>query len=135
MSKKKMKKAATEAEPVAAIDEQGQIDHIAEPDASKKKVAAAAVAAIAAMGIGIGIGLLVNRKLCLGGTSEACVNHAANAVAVTAKKVSVDSFLRKLPEKWNASDNAKAYAASLGVKLAENQTIVRPQVRHYGKVA
>ena len=130
-----MKKTPTEAAPEAAIDEQGQMDHIAEPDASKKKVAVAAVATIAAMGMGIGIGLLVNRKLCLGETGKACANHAAKAAAITVRKVNVDSFLRKLPEKWNASDNARAYAASLGVKLAENQTIVRPQVRHYGKVA
>ena len=60
---------------------------------------------------------------------------ATDAATQTPKQTEVNWFIRTLPASQNASPQARAYANSLGVKLAEGQTIVRPQTRNYGQAA
>lgn len=102
--------------------------------------------------VGVGIGLLVGRKLDFGplpSAAKAKVTTIESVKSATAlpeahggvsapqilKQVNVDWFRRKLPANQNASSQALAYAESLGVNLAEDETIVRPQTRFYKQAA
>ena len=102
--------------------------------------------------VGVGIGLLVGRKLDFGplpSAAKAKVTTIESVKSATAlpeahgggsapqilKQVNVDWFHRKLPANQNASSQALAYAESLGVNLAEDETIVRPQTRFYKQAA
>lgn len=102
--------------------------------------------------VGVGIGLFVGRKLDfrpLSSAAKAKVTaietvksatalpeaHGGGSAPQVLKQVDVDWFPRKLPANQNASSQALAYAESLGVKLAEDETIVRPQTRFYKQAA
>ena len=97
--------------------------------------------------VGVGIGLLVGRKLDFGplpSAAKAKVTTIESVKSATAlpeahgggsAPVNVDWFRRKLPANQNASSQALAYAESLGVNLAEDETIVRPQTRFYKQAA
>ncbi len=139
-----------------AIDDVEEvIDPAAEKSLSKKKLVIGVATGVAALTVGVGIGLLVSGRLDLhavlpsstakgvksiaDGAAKAIVQAPAlpvvEAVAADPKVVDVDWFIRKLPESWHASRGAVLYAASVGVDLAEGQTIVRPQTRLYSRAA
>ena len=127
----------------------------AEKSRSKKKLAIGVATGIAALVVGVGISLLVSGRLDLHAVlpistakgakfiaddaakaiDQAPALPVAEAVAADPKVVDVDWFIRKLPESWHASHGAVSYAASIGVDLAEGQTIVRPQTRLYSRAA
>lgn len=139
-----------------AIDDVEEvIDPAAEKSLSKKKLVIGVATGVAALTVGVGIGLLVSGRLDLhavlpsstakgvksiaDGAAKAIVQApdlpVVEAVAADPKVVDVDWFIRKLPESWHASRGAVLYAASVGVDLAEGQTIVRPQTRLYSRAA
>lgn len=139
-----------------AIDDVEEvIDPAAEKSLSKKKLVIGVATGMAALAVGVGIGLLVSGRLDLhavlpsstakgvksiaDGAAKAIAQApalpVAEAVAADSKVVDVDWFIRKLPESWHASRGAVLYAASVGVDLAEGQTIVRPQTRLYSRAA
>ena len=139
-----------------AIDDVEEvIDPAAEKSLSKKKLVIGVATGVAALTVGVDIGLLVSGRLDLhavlpsstakgvksiaDGAAKAIVQAPAlpvvEAVAADPKVVDVDWFIRKLPESWHASRGAVLYAASVGVDLAEGQTIVRPQTRLYSRAA
>lgn len=127
----------------------------AEKSRPKKKLAIGMATGIGALAVGVGISLLVSGRLdphaVLPSSTEkgakSIADDAAETIAqvstppvvetVTAnpKIVDVDWFIRKLPESWHASQGAVSYAGSVGVDLAEGQTIVRPQTRLYSRAA
>lgn len=139
----------------AIVDVEEVIDPAAEKSLSKKKLVIGVATGVAALTVGVGIGLLVSGRLNLhavlpsstakgvksiaDGAAKAIVQAPAlpvvEAVAADPKVVDVDWFIRKLPESWHASRGAVLYAASVGVDLAEGQTIVRPQTRLYSRAA
>ncbi len=154
MSKSKKKKAPTELKSKNITNDHPQEGLSTKDVSSKTKIAVRAAAGIGVVLTVIGIGILINRKLNLtkllptptARQTRLLANEvakamgeesarAANDAMTSAKQVHVDSFLRNLPENRKASEDAKAYARSIGVKLAEHQTVVRPQVRHYERVA
>lgn len=139
-----------------AIDDvEGVGTPAAEKSRSKKKLAIGMATGIGALAVGVGISLLVSSRLdphavlpsSTAKGSKSIADGAAETIAqvstppvvetVTAnpKIVDVDWFIRKLPESWHASQGAVSYAGSVGVDLAEGQTIVRPQTRLYSRAA
>lgn len=117
---------------------------------SKRAVIELVVGTAAAVSVVILVGRKINLKSLLSSTPEHtepptdgivdAVVKATNpcttdAATQTPKQIEVNWFIRTLPESQNASPQARAYANSLGVKLAEGQTIVRPQTRSYGQAA
>lgn len=119
-----------------------------------KKTVLRLAAGTAAVASAIGIGFFLGRRSdCVHMSSSASklisslVEGAANQVSrateapptsaatEVCREVAVDWFYRNLPANQKASTKALAYAERLGVKLAEGQTIVRPQTRIYRNVA
>ena len=112
-------------------------------------------AGIAALAVGASIGLLASGRLDLRAVLPSSTAKGAKcitdgvvkviaqspalpvveAIAADPKVVDVDWFIRKLPESRHVSQDALLYAASVGVDLAEGQTIVRPQTRLYRRAA
>lgn len=139
----------------AINDVEEAIDPAAEKSLSKKKLVIGVATGMVALTVGVGIGLLVSGRLDLhavlpsstakgvksiaDGAAKAIAQApalpVAEAVAADPKVVDVDWFIRKLPESWHASQGAVSYAASVGVDLAEGQTMVRPQTRLYSRAA
>ena len=121
----------------------------AKRDTPKRRIAIGlAIGAV----VGVGIGLFVGRKLDFGPLPSAAKAkvaaietvkslaaspeaHGEESATQVLKQVDVDWFPRKLPANQNASSQALAYAESLGVNLAEGETIVRPQTRFYKQAA
>lgn len=121
----------------------------------KRKIGIGIATGIAVVATGVGISLLVNGKLdfraalhisaakgtetIADGAAEAIAQApnllAEELIAADPKVVDVDWHIRKLPERWHASQDAISYANAVGVNLAEGQTIVRPQTRLYCRVA
>lgn len=147
MKKDKRNKNKDDGRAINDVEEVGT--PAAEKSRSKKKLAIGMATGIGALAVGVGISLLVNGKLdfraalhtsAVKGT-EAISDGAAEAIAqapnllaeepiaVDPKVVDIDWFIRKLPERWHASQDAISYANAIGVNLAEGQTIVRPQTR------
>lgn len=128
---------------------------LAEKSRSKKQLAIGVAAGIAALAVGASIGLLASGRLDLRAVLPSSTAKGAKcitdgvvkviaqspalpvveAIAADPKVVDVDWFIRKLPESRHVSQDALLYAASVGVDLAEGQTIVRPQTRLYRRAA
>lgn len=153
MKKDKRNKTNDDGE---AIDDVKEVDVlVAEKSRSKKQLAIGVAAGIAALAVGASIGLLASGRLDLRAVlpsstakgAKSITDVAAKAIAQSPslpvveaivadpKVVDVDWFIRKLPESRHASQDALLYAASVGVDLAEGQTIVRPQTRLYRRAA
>ena len=140
-----------------AIDDVEEvIDPAAEKSLSKKKLVIGVATGVAALTVGVGIGLLVSGRLDLHAVLPSSTAKGVKSIADGAAKAIVQApalpvveavrcrpegrgrrawFIRKLPESWHASRGAVLYAASVGVDLAEGQTIVRPQTRLYSRAA
>lgn len=121
----------------------------------KRKIGIGIATGLAVVAAGVGISLLVSGKLDFrtalhapsAKSTKAIADGAAEAIAqapdlpaveaavANPKVVDIDWFIRKLPESWHASQDAASYAASVGVDLAEGETIVRPQTRLYRRAA
>ena len=69
------------------------------------------------------------------GVVEAMEQAPGLGVAGGQKVVKVGWFIRRLPGGWHASPEAIEYASAVGVRLDENQTIVQPQIKTYGRTA
>lgn len=121
----------------------------------KRKIGIGIATGLAVVAAGVGISLLVSGKFDFRAAlhastakgTKAIADGAAEAIAkapdlstvetaaANTKVVDVDWFIRKLPESWHASQDAASYAATVGVNLAEGETIVRPQTRLYCRAA
>lgn len=153
MKKDKRNKTNDDGEAIGDVKE---VDApLAEKSRSKKQLAIGVAAGIAALAVGASIGLLASGRLDLravlpsstakgakritDGVAKVIAQSPAlpvvEAIAADPKVVDVDWFIRKLPESRHVSQDALLYAASVGVDLAEGQTIVRPQTRLYRRAA
>lgn len=135
------------------------VNEVAAPPVEKsrltRKIGIGIAAGLAVVAAGVGISLLVSgefdfraalhastakgTKAIADGAAEAIAKapdlSTVETAAANTKVVDVDWFIRKLPESWHVSQDAASYAATVGVNLAEGETIVRPQTRFYCRAA